>query len=82
MINLVIPFANVWVQTLKNQIITFVQISSTAVVSFFDEKTMTDTKLSEAGTVAVDLGSGLIVYYNGGCAFKLEEGAVSSIFVN
>jgi len=33
---------------------------------------------SEAGTVAVDLGSGLIVYYNGGCAFKLEEGAMSA----
>ena len=58
------------------------KFSSTAVVPSFDEKTITDAKLSEAGTVAVDLGSGLIVYYNGGCAFKLEEGAVSSIFVN
>ena len=29
---------------------------------------------SEAGTAGVNLGSDLIVYYNGGCSFKGEEG--------
>ena len=77
-----IPFVNFLGANSQKPNYNFVLwFSSTAVVPSFDEKTMTDAKLSEAGTVAVDLGSGLIVYYNGGCAFKLEEGAVSSIFV-
>ena len=77
-----IPFVNFLGANSQKPNYNFVLwFSSTEVVPSFDEKTMTDAKISEAGTVAVDLGSGLIVYYNGGCAFKLEEGAVSSIFV-